>query len=67
MKDADRLGCTIHYWHRDPKNNPNDTRGYLEVHDEGLLFRCDDDYYDGEISKEEALEIAREIFAKYGA
>ncbi len=67
MKDTDRLGATIHWWHRDPVNNPQNRTGYLEVHDEGLMVRVEDDFYDGEISKEEALELAREIFRKYGA
>lgn len=66
MKDKDRLNNTIHWWHRDLKNNPQNQTGYLEVHDEGLLFRVEDDFYDGEISKEEALEIAHEILRKYG-
>jgi hypothetical protein len=64
MKDTDSLGATIHWWHR--RTRDASRVGYLEVRDEGLMVRVEDDFYDGEISKEEALEIAREILRRYG-
>ena len=57
--------ASVHRFWRD--NNKLDSRAYVEVLPEGLFLRVDDDYYDCELTPEEALALARAIFAEFSS
>lgn len=40
--------------------------GAIRITDRGLVFEVDDDFYNGELSREVALDLARAILARYG-
>ena len=53
-------------WHeRYPQMPRRLTRGHIEADDEGLQICPDDPFYSGSLSREEAVELAREILRVY--
>lgn len=62
--DAAVAADLVFWFEREPAK-PGDARAYVDVHAEGLLLRVDDDHFDGELTKPEALALANAIIARY--